>query len=78
MNICIGIPGGPPSHRTTDDLVAGICPTCELSLTSGLSWGNQLHAVSEVKQRGGRKGGGKRESTEWRNYAVKFPKKQRA
>lgn len=76
MTFCTGIPGS-PAHKVSDpdNLVGGICPECEQRLISGVSWSHQLQGINEAKSRGGKKGGGKRENSEWRNYATKLPAK---
>lgn len=53
ITICKGIPGSQP-HKVADpdDLIAGICESCEKALTGTKSWGSASPAQAKSNQSG--------------------------
>jgi hypothetical protein len=51
MTFCKGIPSV-PAHKVdnADDLIAGICSSCETLLTSAKSWGSSSPVAESKKQ----------------------------
>jgi hypothetical protein len=48
---CVGIPGNQP-HRTTDDLVGGLCEVCIDKLISARSWGSDVPNLGKSTGKG--------------------------
>lgn len=55
ITVCKGIPGGSGAHRVADpdDLIAGICNTCEKLLTSAKSWGSSTEVAARNNRNSG-------------------------
>ena len=51
MNYCKGIPGE-QIHRTDEELIGGICPTCEDKLITTRSWGSASPAQAKNSGKG--------------------------
>lgn len=52
--ICKGIPGNSTPHKVAnpDDLIAGICESCEKALTGTKSWGSASPAQAKANSSG--------------------------